>query len=105
MASLELLECAGCGLLKIRQDLAQPYELRSRYVEAAFLWRVKPTQHERQLTDPHDPVFLNTTLPTRCFSTPPYQCGAGELVDRHAEQPASRNKSPDRQLTLTPLLQ
>jgi hypothetical protein len=29
MASLELLECPGCGLLKVRQDLARSYKLCS----------------------------------------------------------------------------
>jgi hypothetical protein len=29
MAGLELLECAGCGLLKVRQDLAKSYRLCS----------------------------------------------------------------------------
>ncbi len=72
MASLELLECAGCGLLKVRQD--QKHRLRQDDAQQERLTTDRP--------DPHDPVFLNTTLPTRCFSTPPipmrftYQAGS-----------------------------
>jgi hypothetical protein len=32
MASLVLLECVGCGLRKVRKDLAQPYKLYCRAI-------------------------------------------------------------------------
>jgi hypothetical protein len=43
MASLELLECAGCGLLKVRHQHHQDVPLR---YEAAFLWRVNTTHNK-----------------------------------------------------------